>query len=159
MSPSALLLAIDPGPKETAYVLLDPLGTIEGRGKIGNELVLELVRAHPGPVVIEMIACYGMAVGAEVFETCLWIGRYIQAARTMPHRVYRLDVKLHLCRSPRATDSNVLAALLDRYGGKDVAKGRKHAPGPCYGMAQDMWAALAVGVTFQDRPGAFGTFA
>ena len=27
-----------------------------------------------------MVACYGMPVGKEVFDTCIWIGRFIQEA-------------------------------------------------------------------------------
>ena len=34
----------------------------------------------PDVVVIEKIESYGMAVGAEVFDTVLWAGRFAEAA-------------------------------------------------------------------------------
>src|SRR5678809_428964 len=87
---------------------------------------------------IEMIASYGMAVGREVFETCLWIGRFVQAARGEHTLVYRRDVKMHLCGNNAARDSNIRQALIDRFGpGKDKAIGRKALPGPLYGVSAD----------------------
>jgi hypothetical protein len=153
-----MLLAVDPGPTLTAFVVLDDLGVILDHGHVPSAEVLEKVRAHPGPIAIEMIACYGMPVGREVFETCLWIGRMIEAARHTPYCVYRQDVKLHLCRSARANDSTIRQALLDRYGPGKAAVGTKAQPGPCYGISGDKWAALAVGVTFQDQSDKFHPF-
>lgn len=149
------ILAIDPGPTESAFVELSG-GAIGGKTKIENSALLEVLRGivRYETVVIEMIASYGMAVGAEVFETCLWIGRFQEAAqwRGMDvERVYRKDIKLHLCGTYRAKDPNIRAALIDRYGGKDVAIGNKKNPGPLYGFSGDTWAALALGVTFLDQ--------
>jgi hypothetical protein len=90
----------------------------------------------------EMIASYGMAVGKEVFETCVWIGRFVEIAYEPVQLVYRRDVKLHLCHSPRAKDANVRQALIDRLG----PQGTKKNPGPTYGMKSHLWAALAVAV-------------
>ncbi len=100
-----------------------------------------------------MIASYGMPVGAEVFDTCVAIGRFVQLwgddkALTL---VFRREVKLHLCGQARAKDGNVRQALLDRFGGKATAVGRKVTPGPLYGFAGDTWQALAVAVTVADR--------
>jgi hypothetical protein len=61
--------------------------------------------------------------------------------------VYRRDVKLHLCHSPRAKDANVRQALIDRLG----PQGTKKNPGPTYGMKSHLWAALAVGVYAMDK--------
>ena len=57
--------------------------------------------------------------------------------------VYRKDVKLHLCGSPRAKDPNIRQALLDKLG----PVGTKRQPGPCYGVKSHAWAALGVAVT------------
>lgn len=153
-----MILGLDPGNKESAWVLYDPMaGNIRSCGKQKNSEVLKIVREWCDPrtsLVIERIACYGMAVGDEVFETCVWTGRFIQAWAESPERsdaarIPRKYVKLHLCGSMRAKDGNVMTALMDKFGGKGC-KGTKKNPGPLYGIAGDQWSALAVAVTFAE---------
>jgi hypothetical protein len=146
------LLAVDPGNTESAYVLFDlESSKLVEFGKVPNaELRRICMRPRPPSrhFAIEMIASYGMAVGAEVFETCVWIGRLIEAWDGDHTKVYRKDVKLHLCGQSRAKDANIRQALLDQWGGKAVAMGTKRAPGPLYGVSADVWSALAVAVTW-----------
>lgn len=145
-----ILLAIDPGNTESAYVTYDTEATRPlSFAKVANfDLLLHLDEVNADELAVEMIASYGMAVGAEVFETCVWIGRFIERWSGCSHRlVYRREVKLHLCGSPRAKDPNVRQALIDLYGGKEKAVGTKKSPGPLYGISGDVWAALGVAVT------------
>ena len=95
-----------------------------------------------------MIASYGMAVGATVFETVFWIGQFYAAAQQYNNRsrIKRMDVKMNLCHTSRAKDGNIRQALIDRFG----IVGTKKAPGWFYGFKADMWAAYAVGVTYAD---------
>jgi hypothetical protein len=152
-----IVLAIDPGPKVSAAVLFDSAEprVIECKHD-ENPAVREWVR-RSGPargyakctLAIEMVASYGMPVGAEVFETCVEIGRFVehwaQLADKPAVRVYRREVKLHLCGSVRATDGAVRHALLDRFGpGRSKAVGTKASPGPLYGVSNDLWQALGV---------------
>lgn len=140
-----ILLALDPGTRETGWVrMLDD--RISASGIIANaELVEQLKTDSADRLAIEMVASYGMPVGAEVFETVRWIGRFQQAFRDPEavQFVYRRDVKLHLCNSARAKDGNVRQALIDKLG----APGTKRQPGPTYGVRSHAWAALAVAVT------------
>lgn len=156
-----LTLAIDPGNEESAFVELAE-GQLHRFGKILNGDLLEQVRRLASAtrgrgwhLAVEMVASYGMPVGREVFETCLWIGRFVEAwsaAGGVHTLVYRIDVKTHLCRDSRAKDANIRQALVDRFGpGKERAVGTKRAPGPLYGVSADVWSALAVAVTFADR--------
>lgn len=145
-----MILAIDPGNLESAYVLMDGYRPVEC-GKVENERLLNLVlhkaAAHTD-FVIEMVASYGMPVGETVFETVFWIGRLYELADgyRSRSRVYRRDVKLNLCGQARAKDSNIRRALLDRFG----VVGTKREPGWFYGFKADIWAAYAVGVTYLD---------
>jgi hypothetical protein len=154
------ILAIDPGNEESATVLLE--GGVPSHPQKGpNVELLEHLRREGGTLApplsvlaVEMIASYGMAVGREVFETCLWIGRFLEAWETgggVARLVYRRDVKLFLCHTARATDANVRAALIDRYGGKAKAIGVKTSPGPLYGLKRDTWSALAVALTAEEQ--------
>lgn len=152
-------IAIDPGTRESALLWYrsDQEQPIQGAVILPNDEALRVVlgaRDYGLPVVCEMVASYGMAVGKDVFETVFWIGRFCQAADEF-HRVYRLDVKLHLCKDSRAQDANIRQALIDRFpatgGGKTPQIGTKAQPGPLYGMKSHLWAALGVAVTFADK--------
>lgn len=150
-------LAIDPGTSESAYALID--GTtcrpIEVAIVANDDLrlVLASYRMRDAHTAIEMVASYGMAVGAEVFETCVWIGRFIEVASGHPDLVYRRDVKLHHCHSSKAKDANISQALIDRFasGEPNRGKGTKAAPGWFYGFHDDIWQAYALAVFVADR--------
>jgi hypothetical protein len=150
-----MLLAIDPGPERSAWLVCED-GMPTEFGIDPNGVVLAILgESTADDLAVEMIASYGMPVGAEIFETCVFIGRLLQlwddthdGATSL---VYRKDVKLHLCGSPRARDANVRQALIDRYGpGKETAIGRKATPGPLYGVTSHVWSALAVAVYAAD---------
>jgi hypothetical protein len=140
------IIAIDPGTTESAILEWD--GNRILMAEIWpNNLCRDWVKdAGPGRIlVVEMVACYGMAVGKEVFETCLFIGRIQECAirNTLLDNfklVYRRDVKLHHCGSARAKDANIRQALIDKYG----APGTKKAPGRTYGLKSHLWAAFAL---------------
>ena len=145
------IFSIDPGNEESAYCIIehDTLKPVEF-AKINNHDLIANVRSlRQFQVVIEMIACYGMAVGKEVFDTCVWIGKFSEASYNISFNpnvqyVYRLEEKLHICQSPKAKDSNIIQALKDRFGDK----GTKKAPGWFYGFSKDIWQAYAVGLTY-----------
>jgi hypothetical protein len=161
------ILAIDPGPTESGFVLYYPrlagLPLIDEAGTRDNYDLKKICHnigcrdgtgrssaLSPGPILaIEMIACYGMPVGKETFETCLWIGRFEEAFNPSRDslRCYRKDIKLHLCGTTKAKDPNVRQALIDRLG----PPGTKKNPGPTYGIKSHVWAALAVAVYAADQ--------
>jgi hypothetical protein len=153
-------LAIDPGPTESGYVIWNGVGVLES-GHLANALLRTRMGcpyvgknvAHIGNLVIEMVASYGMAVGASVFETCVAIGRFQQSwdaetsTKAPAELMYRRIVKLHLCGSTKAKDTNIRQALIDRFG----PVGTKKNPGPLFGVSGHAWAALALAVTAADR--------
>ena len=139
------ILAIDPGPAQSAWLMLDR-GKPDEFAIVANAVLLRDLRTGvlaPDVVVIEWIESYGMAVGREVFETVHWSGRFTEAAGLRPVvQLPRRSVKLELCGSAKAKDANVRQALIDRFGGS-TAIGRKAAQGPLYGISKDVWSALA----------------
>jgi hypothetical protein len=156
-----LLLAIDPGTEESAYCYVDML-TYKPIlfGKIPNmDLLRKLIDKDgicPAHMAIEMVASYGMPVGKEVFETCVWIGRFVQAMDWAPLRidyVYRMEERQMICHSSKARDANITQALIDRFakGVSNHGKGTKKEPGWFYGFRKDIWQAYAVGVTYIDK--------
>jgi len=153
------LLAIDPGNIQSAYVLMDEDYRPLEFGKVDNDAIFQQIAYHKlrteATVAIEMIASYGMPVGREVFDTCVWIGRFTQFADAnglTVSQVFRADVKLNLCGSSRAKDGNVRQALIDRFAHHDMknGKGVKANPDWFYGFKADVWAAYAVGTTYLD---------
>jgi hypothetical protein len=143
------ILALDPGDKRTAFVHFDPVSEmILDKAICDNELTIQEIKKFRDSIfVIEMIASYGMAVGANVFETCVWIGKFIREAELCGmriERIYRREEKLLLCGNSRAKDTNIRQYLIDRYGPPGTMKN----PGRTYGISKDLWSALAVAVTY-----------
>lgn len=144
-----VLFAIDPGPTQSACLLWDGK-TVSAPEIIPNSALLAKLRSG-SPLIashmaVEMIACYGMPVGAETFETCLMIGRILEIweQRHLPSRlVFRRDVKMILCGTMKAKDPNIRQALIDKFG----VVGTKKSPGPLFGISSHLWAALGVAVT------------
>lgn len=160
------IIAIDPGNIRSAYVLTDaktlkPLAF----AKVENETLSKEIEKALTTVfmdcgvgalhyVIEDVVSYGMKVGRDVFDTVKWIGmleeRYKMHGVT---EIERKEEKLNLCHSMKATDANIIQALVDRFarGQKNYGKGTKAAPGWFYGFHADIWQAYAVAVTFADK--------
>lgn len=156
------ILAIDPGNEYSGYVLVEADETditkVLDVGKIRNAEIYDVLDKDYDHLAIEMIAGMGMTVGAEVFETCVWIGRFLEYARFtdrkfQTQRIYRREEKICLCGAPTAKDANIRQALCDRYaaGQPNYGKGTKKNKGFFYGFSADMWAAMAVAVTYYDK--------
>ena len=121
----ASVIAIDPGTTHSGIVWYENGKVVDSGVLINDDVRGVLIEEQKGFVAIEMIASYGMAVGKEVFETCLWIGRFKECAY----------------------DANIRQAIIDRYGGKAEAIGTVKKQGPLYGVKSHAWAALAVAIT------------
>ncbi len=158
------ILAIDPGNKRSAWLLYNPeVGRpIPDRFGIwdNEDLVRKLRRWHSGPIrkrpppavlVVETFRPRGQPMYWQLIETAIWIGRFVEAWGGPFEYVTRSEAKHHVCGATNVKDGNVRAALIDRWGGKEKAVGLKKSPGPLHGISKDIWAALAVAVTYAER--------
>lgn len=149
------LLGIDPGNEESAYVIINENYIILEKGKISNNELLKMCKTNcfgeqgiaAEHLAVEMVASYGMAVGQTVFDTCVWIGRFIEALNKPYTKIYRIEEKTNICHDSRAKDANIRQALIDRFG----IIGTKKSPGFFYGVKKDIWAAFAVACTYLDK--------
>ena len=155
------VLALDPGTTQSGWVLYDSKAKhvldsgVRDNNSILGWLPCTVAQPHADLLAIERFAAMGMTVGQEVFDTCVWIGRFQQAWHTPAAAwlVFRRDVKMHLCGDSRAKDANIRQAIIDRYGGPAaIRKG-----GPLYKVSSHIWAALAVGLTYLDQQKTGGT--
>ena len=152
-----MIVGIDPGPRESAIVAFDGERVLSAED-VANDSVLDAIgfiqRQTPlgiDDVAIEWIESFGMAVGASTFETVFAIGQIATRLQWNNYNlrlVPRRDVKLNICKSPKAKDANIRQALIDRFG----EVGTKKSPGPLIGISKHRWAALAIAVTAFDLP-------
>ena len=158
---AGLILAIDPGPVQSAYVIWDGSSIIE-KDLIDNHDLLDrfydwnqgsVGSAMRIPMVIEQVRSYGMAVGATVFDTVFWTGRFYERWGDESVQMPRIEVKKHICHNGAAKDSNIIQALIDRfaYGVPNKGKGTIRAPGFFHGFKKDIWQAFALAVTWHDQ--------
>lgn len=150
------VLAIDPGDVMSGVVVFDGESILYA-GNIDNQEILRIIEGKSSLVeeyeylVIENITSYGMAVGSTTFNTCIWIGRFIQQSLNKknhnPTLIPRIEIKNHHCHTSRAKDSNIIQALKDRFG----EKGTKKNPGFTYRLSKHSWQAFALAVYYFDN--------
>ena len=183
---SSTIFSIDPGNTLSAYVILRRQDRqLLAFGKIPNQELRELVNSrHRGGYLHDYCIEYpfprGQMASWQLIDTVAGIGRIEQMLDDHhlppPTRVDRLVVKYHLCQSSTAKDSNIHQALIDLYGGEEIALakpkcpactgrgatglGKKRGPcstcngtgqipaGPLFGVSADAWSALAIAITF-----------
>jgi hypothetical protein len=163
MNSARIILAIDPGSESSGFVIWNGESIIMA-GVETNPVMLTLIDKMAtglGSVCADLLAIEnvghygtGMPAGKTVFDTCIWIGRFIQKwSERRDDRVQlvlRTTVKTHLCGSVRAKDSNVYQAIRDRrefIGGK----GTKKQPGPLHGVTSHAIQALALAIYIYDH--------
>ena len=153
------IIAIDPGNTESAYVVWDGIN-LHKFNKVANYKIYDIMACFLGDyvMVMEQVACMGMPVGEDVFETVFWSGKFCHEWDCKGMEYYRIKrsvIKMHLCQSMRAKDSNIVTALVDRFDperkfGK-YGKGTKKNPEFFYGFSKDIWQAFALAVTWYDQ--------
>lgn len=91
----------------------------------------------------EIVECFGMPVGREIFETCYLIGEirhHCKIEKKTFYPVARREIKMHFCNSMKAKDANIRQAMIDTWGAQGTIKNK----GATYGLKADMWSALAI---------------
>lgn len=117
------ILAIDPGPERSGWIEMQEGHPIQW-GHDANGFLKDTL-ANYDVLVIEDVSHYGkdISVGKDVFETCKWMGRFDEAYHGEAVFISRPDIKLHLLGLRRGNDAQVRQALIDKYGGNEVAIG------------------------------------
>jgi len=178
------IIGIDPGNVKSALVGIktDPVPSVPIYHLLLNKEIEQIIEglSQNGSyhVFIEMVANMGMVVGKSIFDTCRQVGKFEKtfekALNIEPILIYRKDVKMYLCNSTRAKDTNIRRALIELWGGDNKAiggkkclkcKGKgwagvgrpvcpkcngdkwKHPPGPLKYLHDDLWASLGVAMT------------
>lgn len=134
---------VDPGPVQSAIAYYN--GKAIRALTVDNVVLIESFRIEQVPqhICIEKMQSFGMPVGAEVFETCIWIGRYFEVLKSKGVEVTlmaRPTIKAHIVGTVRSKDKDVRAALIQRLG-VEVTKD----------ITGHQWAALAVAVCLYDE--------
>ena len=145
------ILAIDPGPAESAYVVWNG-EAIEKADYVDNDSLLLTIMhtAYMYQLALEYPESRGMPVAQVVLDTAFWAGRFVAEHEAMLFKPR--EIRAHFCGTAVSTRANVRRAILDRY-----EMGTKRAQGPLYalkghepGVIGHLWDALAVGIVAAD---------
>jgi len=142
-----IILGVDPGSRESGFVYWDTNNkAIIGKGVCENsQLWMQVKEKQYQLLAIENIRGYGIVAGDDIFDTCIWIGRFDHEQKAM--LIGRKDIKRHLCGTTTTNDKYIRMALIDRFG----EVGTKKNQGPLYGISGHIWSALAVCIIAMDK--------
>jgi len=160
------VIAIDPGPTESAVVLWDGEKIISSCD-MPNENIVEALAEWDEAIpewdterpldtdyvcAIEQLRGFGVLASDAIFDTCWWSGRFAQAfGMKRTHMIPRKKAAAHICGTGGISkDQFVREAIIQRFGGKEKAVGSKKSPGILYGISSHKWAALCIALYYWD---------
>lgn len=160
-----MILAIDPGSKQSGYVIADPLNKekpVWEHGHVPNRELLEAIwygtfPTGPNRVVIEDFEPWSLHPSSHQQLTVLWTGQFLAATEyalaTKPALLRRKEVCYWLTGDPNCKTAGIRRELIDRYGpGQDKAIGtKKRGKGPLHGMKAHEFDALALAVVWAEK--------
>lgn len=156
------ILAIDPGPEHSGFVIMsvtDTVKVLDAESEIENTDLLKepALKDQAKALVIEWVANYGNIVGDSLFRTAYWAGRFDQAHIGVPPdpaaRITRRDAAQILVGKSSVKDSVLhgrcreIVSIINGVDERSL-KGTKGSPGPLYGVTGHAWSALAVGLAW-----------
>ena len=177
-------LTVDPGTTQSAYCGMREDYSLITAAKVDNDKLMQLINLGGyDALVIECMEARTLNVkklkpgerplppqkiGDETYETCIWIGRFMEAAirrNMVVYRVGRSEERKRLIPSkkngleplpepvPKSVDAQIRLSLIRRFAKHDkvTGKGKKASPDVFYGFKTDMWNAFAVGVVHLDK--------
>lgn len=148
-----MLHAIDPGSARSGFVTMSFDFEIREKGKLDNEEICDILSENcmkADGLVIEMPQPYQFTP-KTVLQTCVWLGRFLQAFYGPSWTITRQHVRMYMCGTARSDDAMVRKEIIHRYG----PPGTKAEPNIFYNdatvkMNNDIWQAYALGITFLD---------
>jgi len=160
-----IILAIDPGNIESAYVLWDGEKMLDKNYLPNKECLSKFEQQrfqNIDCVVIEMVSSYGMPIGQNTIDTCVWIGIFKQFFHNKEvHLRFRQTVKMHHCHALNGVNDGAINNVLKGKYGDDKTQKRpneviwndcvKHNGGREY-MNGDIWAAFALATSWTEPP-------
>lgn len=152
------ILSLDVGTTQSGFCIVDS-ETYKPKyfGKIENSELIKIAKTFDYDVLVyEEFQSYGTQMGISTITSITWNGRFIQIAKDRQKEVipiYRREVKMNLCNSVKANDSNVRYALISRFAKFDFknGKGTKNEQDWFYGFKADSWSAYGIACTYLDK--------
>jgi len=194
------VIGIDPGTTSSGFVIYNvkEQHIVESKQMVNTKIESFMDKMFPDDIdlCIETMGYQGPTrhVGRETFRTNIWIGRFLKSWKVASGReafeITRQLAVAHLCKGKfkmktvngrkvkdGTGDSQVRRAIIDRFGGEDLAIGGKRCkscggkgwfgtkhtpclkcgetgwtttPGPLRTVAGHQWQALAVALTHAD---------
>jgi len=151
-----IVFGIDPGSRESGIVMLESKNDsdwiIKAKSMQPNTTAKLIVqdgiqaKGDLKYVAIEKIVSYNKKVGADVFDTVKWVGRFMECWENEPNctqvkEIPRREAVGHLCEFGKSgSDKYVREALIKRFGKEMLG-----------GFTSHTWSALAIAVTFIDK--------
>lgn len=155
-----LILAIDPGPEKSSWVLwgTESEAVAVGADQVENQALRAMlggnIHENASQLVIERPVIMGQNATAALLETSRWAGVFEGSWPGIVDRLTYHRVRCQLANSGNAKESEVKQALISRFapsGFGAQGKGTKANPGPFYGVTGHMWSAVAVAVAWWDQ--------
>lgn len=138
-----LILGIDPGPKQSAYVVYSNRAEhIGGLDIVTNKYLRDLLLSNDfHKIAIEIPSLRGSIVWQQVIDTAFEAGRIIGDCWNFV-KVNPQQWRRHITGLVNAKDVQVKQCLMARFG----TKGTKKNPGKLYGVKSHIWDALGIAV-------------